>query len=190
MTPLFERGLKVVLHHEGGFVHDVDDPGGATNYGISLRFLKSVVQGVKARGITVDLDGDGDVDPDDIRLLDPEMAGELYYEFFWDKRFEELQDPVAIKTFDYTVNMGKRQAVKLLQRACNKTTSADLIVDGILGSKTIEAARCSYTPALLWNLNKEAMKFYNRLVEQKPELKKFLNGWGNRATSLNLGEEL
>ena len=39
---LFDKCLKIVLIHEGGYSDDPDDPGGTTNYGISLRFLKSV----------------------------------------------------------------------------------------------------------------------------------------------------
>ena len=60
--------LKTILCHEvgntgDGLVDDPDDPGGITKYGVSFRFLKD-------HGI--DVDGDGDIDAEDIRGLNPE----------------------------------------------------------------------------------------------------------------------
>ena len=34
----FELAIPIVLKHEGGFADNPADPGGATNFGISLRF--------------------------------------------------------------------------------------------------------------------------------------------------------
>ena len=33
----FDEIIEVVLHHEGGYVNDPDDPGGETNFGIAKR---------------------------------------------------------------------------------------------------------------------------------------------------------
>ena len=33
----FNDIIEVVLHHEGGYVNDPDDPGGETNFGIAKR---------------------------------------------------------------------------------------------------------------------------------------------------------
>ena len=51
----FNKAHKFVAKWEGGYVNDPDDPGGATNYGVSLRWLKSLGldQG--------DIDHDGDL---------------------------------------------------------------------------------------------------------------------------------
>ena len=37
MLVKFEDIIKVVLHHEGGYVNDPKDPGGETNFGIAKR---------------------------------------------------------------------------------------------------------------------------------------------------------
>ncbi|MBX9704870.1 MAG: hypothetical protein K5Q00_01335, partial [Gammaproteobacteria bacterium] len=37
----YDYAASVVLLHEGKYTDHPADPGGATNYGISLRFLKS-----------------------------------------------------------------------------------------------------------------------------------------------------
>ena len=47
----FDTAIKKVLKHEGGYVDHKNDPGGATKYGISLRFI---------RQSNTDLDLDGD----------------------------------------------------------------------------------------------------------------------------------
>ena len=74
----FEKAHAFVARMEGGFVDDPADPGGTTNYGVSLRFLKS--QGLEAG----DIDGDGDIDADDIRALTPERAAGVLRRAFWD----------------------------------------------------------------------------------------------------------
>ena len=33
----FDDIIEVVLHHEGGYVNDPDDPGGETNFGVAKR---------------------------------------------------------------------------------------------------------------------------------------------------------
>ena len=54
----FDTAIKKVLKHEGGYVDHKNDPGGATKYGISLRFIRK-------SNTELDLDGDGDIDSDD-----------------------------------------------------------------------------------------------------------------------------
>jgi lysozyme family protein len=68
---VFETAIDVVLRHEGGFVNNVHDSGGATNFGISLRFLRDY----PGDG---DFDGDGDVDIDDIRKMTLTDAKRVY----------------------------------------------------------------------------------------------------------------
>ena len=39
MTDKFLKCIPIILRNEGGFVNNKRDPGGATKFGISLRFL-------------------------------------------------------------------------------------------------------------------------------------------------------
>lgn len=176
----FTHALAFTLKHEGGWVSHSKDPGGATNYGISLRFLKGEVNGVNARDIIVDMDGDGDFDIDDIKNLTPDIVRQLYYEFFWSHWFDNLEPSIAIKTFDMSVNMGRLQGVKLLQLACNKLGNK-LLVDGRIGPATIAQSRCVYAPVLMDEMCHQADLFYHKLVAKKPALDVFLKGWLNRA---------
>lgn len=74
----FEAALATVLLHEGLSSQDPEDRGGATHYGISLRFLQSLD---KQEG---DLNHDGTVDAEDIQSLSLEEATQLYRTRFWE----------------------------------------------------------------------------------------------------------
>lgn len=169
----FAAAIPETLRFEGGYVDDPADPGGATDYGISLRFLK---------GELLDLDHDGDVDADDVRGLTPEAASEIYRHFFWDRfGYGRIADQrVANKVFDAGVNIGPPRAIRLLQRslcACGHPVE----VDGSFGDKTLAAVNGSDPVRLLREMCQEHATYYRTLVELKPQLGKFLKGWLRRA---------
>jgi lysozyme family protein len=180
----FKLGIAFVLKHEGGFVDDPDDPGGVTNLGISLRWLRSVGEDLG------DIDNDGDVDADDIRALTPDKARVLYFQKFWvEPGLERLPGPVAVVAFDFAVNAGPRQAVKCLQQAHNALCSSALACDGALGPRTIGAveAFCSRpygTERLADKYLFQRIGFYQDLVGNKPQFLKYLRGWNNRVLAL------
>ena len=65
----FEEIIEVVLHHEGGFVDDPDDKGGATNYGVTQATLEQYRE--------------NDVSREDVQNLTVDEAKECYHEMFW-----------------------------------------------------------------------------------------------------------
>ncbi len=164
----FNYAVSVVFKHEGGFSDDIDDPGGATRYGISLRYLKS-------EGI--DIDDDGDVDSDDIRKLSLQKASDIYRKNWWLKhRFNEIHDlNLATKLFDLSVNMGARQAIKLAQRCVGVKD------DGIMGSITLKKLNSLDADDVMNCLRKKAFQFYCDLIDKKPVFNKYRNGWLMRA---------
>lgn len=189
---VFERAVKTVLEHEGGFVDDADDPGGATNWGISLRYA------VRLGEIDLDGDGhndldfdmDGDVDAEDIRQMSMAVAVGIYRDQWWDKYgYGELPEFIGPKVFDLSVNMGARQAHKCLQRACRACGQA-IADDGIIGNKTQRAidevqleawdAEDSFNP-LLTAVRSEAAGFYRGLIMADPVRRKYQRGWLRRA---------
>ena len=173
----FDQAIKVILAHEGGFVNNRSDPGGATNFGISLRFLR-------VEGIVLDLDGDGDMDADDMRALTKDKAIALYKERFWDRYgYSRIPDiSLATKVFDLCVVSGSNQAHKCLQRALR---SCGWLIkdDGDYGPKTQQSLVSTPAFPVLAALRSEAAGFFRLLVAVKPNLQEFENGWLRRAYS-------
>ena len=165
----FDKAIKTVLHHEGGFVDDPVDPGGATNFGVSIRYLKQRGDLDGDGVLDGDLDMDGDIDVDDIKNMTREQAEELYKTGFWDKNnLDEIDEYIiAERSFDMIVNMGPRQAGKIVQRACNYFGKG-LVVDGILGPNTFKAVNSLNAEKLLREIRFNHAKFYLDLIEQKP----------------------
>ncbi len=154
----FKEIIEKVLEHEGGYVNDPKDLGGETKYGITKRFYPDV----------------------DIKNLTIEQATEIYKKDYWDKnKVESLPQNLWHIYFDMCVNMGKRTAVKVLQRAAvNK--GRDIEVDGGLGPMTIGALK----GVELDRVRAFRVKYYVDLITARPEQEKFFLGWFRRATEV------
>lgn len=176
---VFELALEKLLVSEGGYVNDASDPGGATNMGITLGTLQNT------RDYEVgDVDGDGDIDIDDIKNMDEEHASEFYKKYFWDKQNLDMFPPkVAYLMFDFSVNSGFSRAGKTLQKALN-TMGCKLTEDGDVGQNTINAMESSSPDILVGYMLQERRSFYKRLVDKNPTLQKFFKGWMNRVDRL------
>jgi len=89
----FDKAIKFVLHWEGGYSNDLNDPGGETNFGISKRSYPEL----------------------DISKLTLKQAKEIYYQNYWLKcGCDSLPYPFNIVVFDTAVNMGRRRAIEFL----------------------------------------------------------------------------
>lgn len=182
----FELAIDTVLEHEGYLSNDRADPGGVTKYGVSLRFLQSVGEDLG------DIDRDGDIDEKDVRALPLPQAKEIYRSLWWDRlKYGTIVDQrLATKVLDLSVNMGPKQAHKLLQKAVNRGSKESLTVDGTLGPKTFLAVNLFDSLPLLKLLADEAALFYIDLTFSRIKtmgLKaggKYLKGWIRRAYAL------
>lgn len=120
MKENIEKCLEIILKHEGGFVNHPDDPGGATNMGITQRTYEAYL------GRKVSLE--------EMKNLKVSDVIPLYEEKYWNKcRCSELPSGLDLCVFDFSVNAGPKRAIKKLQEVV-KT-----IQDGIIGEKTIQA---------------------------------------------------
>jgi len=180
----FDKAIVETLKHEGGFVNDPVDPGGATNWGMSIRYLKQRGDADGDGWLDGDIDKDGDIDVDDVRNMTVEQAIGLYRSGFWDKYdYDKIDDyAIAARVFDMTVNMGSRQAGKIVQRALNNV-GYDLAVDGIIGPNTFGAINSANADLLMAEIRLEHAHFYLNLIEKRPELAKYKKGWLRRAAA-------
>jgi len=120
MKDNFDKCLKLVLKHEGGYVNHPNDPGGMTNYGVT----KKVYEKYLGKEVT-------ETDMKDMSL---EHVGEIYKKKYWDKvRGDDLPSGLDWAVFDFAVNAGVSRAAKVLQGFI--ATS----VDGVIGSGTLKA---------------------------------------------------
>ena len=154
MLKEFDDIIEITLHHEGGYVHDPNDLGGETNFGIAKRFYPDV----------------------DIKNLTKEEASDIYRRDYWDKnKVDEMPEQLRHVYFDMCVNQGRGRAVKILQRAAN-AKGAGLKVDGGMGPMTIAAM----DGVELDRVRAYRIKYYAELVTRKPDLEKFYFGWFRR----------
>lgn len=185
----FDIAIPIVLKHEGGYVNNPNDPGGATNFGISIRFLADYPD-------LGDFDHDGDVDVSDIQHMTQEDAIDIYKKTWWDKfGYERINDQtISTKVFDLAINMGAKRAHILLQTALNKAFGLQIPAEGNLGPMTIGAINSatdgSGEQQLLDAYCNEVWGFYQRIVEKKPTSGVFLKGWKNRAFDLGKANQL
>jgi len=189
----YKRAVEHVLDVEGGYVNDPVDPGGATNKGISLRFLVAAGDvDMDGDGFAdFDLDMDGDIDADDIRRLTKGDAVHLYWIHFWlAAECESFAKPIGEMVFDQAVNGGLVAARRLLQRAINRSGLVGAVAtDAQIGPKTRAAlARIESIEggvfALTHAYREETKARYYALVRRNPKLKRFIKGWIARAEQL------
>lgn len=121
----FQTCLPRILAHEGGYVDDVHDPGGATKLGVTM---------ATARAFKLDMDGDGDVDKADVKALTPAAVAPVYHRGYWLASSADIC-PAGLDyiVFDCAVNQGVGRATKWLQ------TIAGVQADGVIGPKSIAA---------------------------------------------------
>jgi lysozyme family protein len=171
----FDAFFPTLLKHEGGFVNDPADPGGATNKGITMETFQNCAK--QYLGIEPTLDN--------LKALTDAQAGKIYKPLYWDKVHGdeiELQELANI-VFDFQVNAGGN-ASKLLQKALNDLgAKPPLQVDGDIGPTTISMLKSMDQNEVYRRYKQGRIDYYKDLVANRPALGKFLNGWLNRVNS-------
>lgn len=155
-----DLAIDTVLGLEGGYINNPSDPGGETKYGISKKSHPKL----------------------DIKKLTKEKAKQIYYDEYWAPYsfFEKITSPlVATKLFVAGVNMGQKQANLCMQRALRSFSYLD--IDGIIGTKSLEAINKQNAKEIVPAFNSECAGRYRLLASNHERLKKFLKGWLNRA---------
>jgi len=170
-----------IVRREGGYVNDPDDPGGATNHGVTIHTM---------RRLGLDLDGDGQVTARDVQRLSRDRALGIFLDHYFTRpRIDELPEPLQATVFDMYVNAGA-QAVQLLQRLLGKLGLA-VQVDGVIGPRTIAATARAMAMApdhLVDAYGIERRNYYFALADRRPKSRKYARsraggkgGWIQRA---------
>jgi len=158
MEANFFKSLEMVLHHEGGFVDHKDDPGGATNKGITHKTY-------------ADFLGRPLEDVNELKNIPEDHIQLIYKKGYWDKiKGDELPSGLDFCVFDWAVNSGPGRAAKALQKAVMVSQ------DGVIGPMTLEAVK-EYDPAeLIESITGYREEFYRNLST----FETFGKGWLRR----------
>jgi lysozyme family protein len=182
----FTKAIHKVLRHEGvvfgpdalpvagktGYVNHPDDPGGETNYGITLATARGAGYGGPMREI-----------PYSVVLS-------IYRMLYWDRiHGDEIPDQeIAEEMFDTAVNCGVGTVAKFLQRTLNVLNDkgmryADLAVDGSIGPTTLGTLEKAlslaswYRLCILRALDSLQCVRYIEIAERNPKFEVFMAGW-------------
>jgi lysozyme family protein len=166
-----------IVAREGGFVNDPDDPGGATNFGVTIHTLRRLRPGQQ-------------IGVEDVRRLTREEAIEIYLEHYFQRpRIAELPEPLWATVFDMYVNAGGN-AVRILQRLLHEM-GLQVSMDGAIGPQTIAATHRAYdmAPSHLVDAYGIARRdYYYAIADRRPASRKFARrrdggkgGWITRA---------
>ncbi|UWS78499.1 holin-associated N-acetylmuramidase [Phaeobacter sp. G2] len=170
-----------IVAREGGYVNDPDDPGGATNYGVTIHTM---------RRLGLDLDRDGDIDTQDVRKLTRAQAVEIFIRHYFEKpRINLLPATLQASVFDMYVNAGGN-AVKILQKLL-ADFQEPVAVDGALGPKTAQAVHRAFKKAGDYFVDAYGIarrNYYFRLADRRRASRKYARtraggkgGWIKRA---------
>ena len=161
MQENYQQCLEMILHHEGGYVNHPEDPGGATNLGVTKRVYEEWV------GRTVTLDK--------MEQLQVSDVAPIYKKNYWDRvKGDQLPSGLDLCVFDFGVNAGTGRAAKYLQKMVGATA------DGAIGPATLRAV----DTFVKQEGHKGAIELYqkNRLAYYKKlkHFKTFGKGWTRR----------
>lgn len=165
----FYTAVEKVLKHEGGFVDDPKDSGGATNWGITRNTYASWL-GRSPASVSVD----------EVRRMPKADAIAIYKRNYWDAiGGDKIKSyNVAFTLFDQAVNRGVRAAVMQAQAVVGTPQ------DGKIGPITLDAINRIPESAFLAKYLGHSIAFYQKLAAARPKDQRFLKGWLNRVQSI------
>lgn len=157
----YDMALARVLKHEGGYTNHPSDPGGPTNFGITIHDYRRYI---KSGGTAAD-----------VRNMKLSDAAKIYRARYWDTlRCDELPAGLDYAVFDYGVNSGTGRAAKVMARLLGQNAGA-AVTDALLA-----AIRTAGPQTLIARLCDERLAFLKSLKTWPV----FGAGWGRRVAEV------
>src|SRR3990172_12124180 len=135
-TWTYDDSLRRLLVHEGGYTNHPADPGGPTNFGITIYDYRKYVKPTATAA--------------DVRAMKLADAKSIYRAKYWDaQRCNELPAGVDYAVFDYGVNSGIGRSGKVLRRVLKLPDNSSVVNDAVIAAaraadaKTLVAAICA-----------------------------------------------
>ena len=175
----FNIAMQVVIHHEAYqrpdgtwlyYANNINDRGGPTAWGISTLILNEEHITLASLGLAK---------MEDMTI---QQAFSLYERLFWIPLGlgNIVEQRVATKSLDLTVNFGKFGGTQLIQTAANHM-GRGLTIDGIMGPATIQAINQCEPNGLITELVNLSMARYTQIIQRDPTQAQFSKSWFGRA---------
>lgn len=157
----FDEALRRLLAHEGGYADHPSDPGGPTNFGITIHDYRKYVK--------------PDATAADVRAMQVSEAKAIYRDKYWHVlRCDDLPAGLDYAAFDYGVNSGVARAAKVLQRLLGLPDT------GRMSDAVIAAVKTRSAADLVARLCDERLAFLKGLRTWPV----FGAGWGRRVAEV------
>lgn len=159
----FRQYIPTLKRWEGGFVNHPNDPGGATNCGVTLATFRQFYGGDKTVA--------------DLRRMTPRQW-ETIMRTYWDRcKGDQIESQSIAELFvDWHINAGAN-AIKQVQRMFM------IKADGIVGPVTLKYLNSPNREIIFSRMKDSREQYYRRLVLNNINLGVFLQGWLNRTRS-------
>ncbi len=167
----FAQCLQLVLGAEGGFGNHPRDPGGATNFGITLDTLSAWRKSKSP---------DAQTTADDVEKLTIAEATEIYRTNYWNRlKCDDLPSGVDLLVFDFGVNAGPGASAALLQKIIGAEQ------DGSIGPLTLHALEVFDSLRVIRDFSARRLELYRTFKN----FDVFGTGWTNRTNSMQQAAE-
>lgn len=166
----FQKALAFTLVNEGGFVNNPNDPGGATNKGITISTLSDWL-GIEAS-------------VDDVKNISNDVVSAIYGQNYWNPVAGDHLKSQAVATaiFDLGVNTGPTTSIRMAQACASIISGQRISIDGLMGPGSIAAINTIIDEEeFIMAFASSTLNHYVDLIRKNASLKVFLNGWRNRA---------
>lgn len=153
--------MQAVLAHEGGYTNNPDDPGGPTNYGITIYDARKYWR--------------PNATADDVKAMPLSVAEDIYeHHYAIPLSYDSLPAGVDYCVLDYGINSGISRAAKVLQRCVGVKD------DGEIGPVTLAAVKAHDPTDVIDWICDERLRFLKSLKTWPV----FGKGWNSRVVEV------
>ena len=157
--------IAAVIGTEGGYVNNPTDPGGATKFGVTQRYLTNARKSAQFANL-----------PASVADITAQQAHDLYAADQWQAvHGDSLPPAVALLAFDCAVNGGPGTAANVLESALG------IPQDGIIGPHVIAAAKAADPAKLAAEFAARNAVHYAKFYTTESQ---FMLGWMRRVISM------
>ena len=158
MKETYSTAISQVFKDEGGYTNESTDPGGPTNWGITIHDARQYWK--------------PDATSEDVRNMPKSVAEDIYSKHYADPvHYDSLPAGVDYSVLDFAINSGISKSIKTLQEIVN------VPIDGTIGPITLQATNAKDSKTLVEEIWDKRLAFDKSLTHLWPV---YGRGWTAR----------